>query len=89
MKEETWNITCFSLVVHVKSEVPKPIVKSSAIKRFLFFFFFQKNKKKETNFIVANIKIASKNGKVNYNLERVPQGTFLSLKGLSKKIYFL
>ena len=54
-----------------------------------FFSFFQKNKRKKLICIVANIKIASKNGKVNYNLEGVPQGTFLSLKGLSKKIYFL
>ena len=46
--------------MHVKSEVPKPIVKSSAIK-LSFFFSFRKTKKK-TNFIVAKIKIASKNG---------------------------
>ena len=34
VKEETYDITCSKLAVHVKNEVPKTLDKSRVIKRF-------------------------------------------------------
>ena len=46
VKEETYDITCLNLAVHVKNEEPKTLDKSRVIKRFFFFIFSPRKIKK-------------------------------------------